>query len=122
MIEWFVYVQVVVASVGALIAIIAGLAGRAPGDVTLGFLALSWVLLLAQTVISIVAPFTGNHPTGSLVEFWVYLISALLVPPAAAMWALLERSRWSTVIVGIAGLTVAIMVYRMWQIWAVQLA
>ena len=72
--------------------------------------------------IAIVAPFAGNPPTGSLLEFWVYLVSAVLLPPAAVFWALLERSRWSTVIMGVAALSVAVMVWRMQVIWTIQVA
>ena len=73
-------------------------------------------------MIAIVAPFAGNPPTGALLEFWVYLVSAVLLPIAAVVWALLERSRWSTVIMGIAALAVAVMVWRMHVIWTVQVA
>jgi hypothetical protein len=105
-----------------LVCIVAGLAGRRPSDLTVGTLAVVELLLLAQIVIAIVAPFAGNPPTGSLLEFWVYLVSAALLPPAAVFWALLERSRWSTVIMGIASLAVAIMVWRMQVIWTIQVA
>ena len=43
-------------------------------------------------------------------EFWA----------AAIFWALLERSRWSTVVLGVGALSVAVMIYRMFQIWTVQ--
>ncbi|HAS31523.1 MAG: hypothetical protein CMH38_17150 [Microbacterium sp.] len=122
MIEWFTYVQVAVAVVAGALCIVLGLAERRPSDLTVGSLALVELLLLAQIVIAIIAPFAGNPPTGSLLEFWVYLVSAALVPPAAVLWALLERSRWSTVVLGVAALAVAIMVYRMQVIWAVQIA
>tara|TARA_B100000678_G_scaffold44806_2_gene34656 strand:+ start:1087 stop:1455 length:369 start_codon:yes stop_codon:yes gene_type:complete len=121
-IEWFTYVQVAVAVVAGALCIVLGLAERRPSDLTVGSLALVELLLLAQIVIAIIAPFAGNPPTGSLLEFWVYLVSAALVPPAAVLWALLERSRWSTVVLGVAALAVAIMVYRMQVIWAVQIA
>jgi len=49
-------------------------------------------------------------------------VSAILIPPAAAIWALVERGRWSTVILGVAALAVAVMVYRMEQIWIYQVA
>ena len=122
MILWFTYVQVVVAVAAGLFCVIAGLAGRRPSDWTVGSLALVELLLLAQIVIAIVAPFAGNPPTGSLLEFWVYLVSAALLPLAAVVWALLERSRWSTVIMGIAALAIAVMVWRMQVIWTVQVA
>ena len=121
MILWFTYVQVGVAVLGGLLCVILGLAGRRPSDYTVGALALLELLLVAQVVIAIVAPFVGNLPTGSVLEFWVYLVSAALLPPAAVIWALLERSRWSTVIMGIAALSVAVMVWRMQVIWAIQI-
>jgi hypothetical protein len=122
MILWFTIAQVVVAVAAGLFCVIAGLAGRRPSDWTVGALALVELLLLAQVVIAIVAPFAGNPPSGSLLEFWVYLVSAVLLPVAAVAWALLERSRWSTVIMGSAALSIAVMVWRMQVIWTVQLA
>ena len=122
MILWFTLAQVAVAVVAGLLCVVLGLAGRRPSDLTVGALALVELLLIAQVVIAIVAPFLGNPPTGSLLEFWVYLVSAVLLPPAAVAWALLERSRWSTVIMGITALAVAVMVWRMHVIWTVQLA
>ncbi|GAA3621982.1 hypothetical protein GCM10022200_00060 [Microbacterium awajiense] len=122
MILWFSIAQVAVAVLVGLVAIVAGLAGRRPSDLTVGGLALVELLLLAQVVVAIVAPLVGNSPTGSVLEFWVYLVSAALLPPAAVLWALLERSRWSTVIMGVAALAVAVMVWRMQVIWTVQIA
>ncbi|MBF4561846.1 hypothetical protein ITJ43_06800 [Microbacterium sp. VKM Ac-2870] len=117
MIEWFALAQVVVAVLAGLLAISLGLAGRRPSDLTVGGLALVLLLLLVQVVVAIVAPLSGNPPLGSALEFWVYLVSAVLIPPASVIWALLERSRWSTVIMGIAALSVAVMVWRMQVIW-----
>ena len=122
MIPWFEYVQVGVAVVAGLFCLIAGFAGRRPSDYTLGATALVEVLLIAQVVVAIVSPLAGNPPTGSLLEFWVYLVSAVLIPPAAVVWALVERNRWSTAILGVACLAIAVMLYRMGQIWFVQLA
>jgi len=116
-IEWFTLVQVAVACVVGLLAVILGLAGRRPSDLTVGGMAVILLLLIAQVVMAIVAPFTGNEPAGSALEYWVYLVSAVLLPPAAVVWALIERSRWSTVIMGIAALSVAVMVWRMQVIW-----
>ena len=122
MILWFTYVEVAVAVVAGLVCLILGLIGRRPSDWTVGALALVELLLIVQVVIAIVAPLAGNPPTGSLLEFWVYLVSAVLLPPLAVGWALVERSRWSTVIMGVAALAIAIMVWRMQVIWTIQVA
>lgn len=120
MIEWYTYLTIAIAVASALLCLIAGFAGRKPSDLTLGSVGLVLLALVGQLIIGFIAPFVGNAPSGSLLEFWVYLISVVLLPVAAGFWALLERSRWSTVVLGVAGVSVAIMVYRMWQIWTVQ--
>lgn len=122
MIEWYTYVVVAIAVAAGLLAIGLGLAGRAPADITMGATALVELLLVVQLVISLLSPVFGNFPTGSLLEFWIYLVSVILVPPLAVLWGLLERNRWSTVVLGVACLAAAVMVYRMNQIWFVQLA
>jgi len=122
MIEWFVIAQVAVATIAGLACVIIGFAGRIPNDYTIGATALVELLLIAQIVVSLVAPAVGNAPTGDPLEFWIYLITAALIPPAAVFWALIERNKWSTVVLGVACLSVAVMVYRMGQIWFVQSA
>lgn len=120
MIEWFQWVQVAVAVGAGILCVVAGLAGRTPSDITIGAALLVEVLVVAQLVVALVAPLFGNWPTGDGLEFWVYLASALLVPAGGVFWALVDRSRWSTVVLGVACLAIAVMVYRMGQIWFVQ--
>ncbi|GAA2457330.1 hypothetical protein [Agromyces soli] len=120
MIEWYTWVQLGVAVAAGLLCLVLGLAGRKPSDLTIGALALVELLLVAQLVVALLAPAFGNAPSGSVLEFYTYLVSALLLPPAAALWALLERNRWSTVVLGVAAFSVGVMVYRMLQIWTVQ--
>ncbi|MGN6125329.1 MAG: hypothetical protein ACTHON_02090 [Humibacter sp.] len=120
MIEWFTTVQVFVALAAGILCLVVGFIGRPPNDLTLGAIALVELLLVIQLVITIVAPLVGNDPTGSLGEFYIYLISALILPVAGAFWGLIERTRWSTVVLGVVGLAIAVMVYRMGQIWFVQ--
>jgi hypothetical protein len=121
-IEWFTVAQISVAVIAGLLCLGYGFAGRAPADLTLGATLLVELLLIAQLVVAIVAPAVGNPATGSVLEFYVYLISAMLVPPLAAIWALTDRSKWSTVVLGVACLAIAVMLYRMGQIWNVQVA
>lgn len=122
MIEWFSYLLGTIAIVAGLLCLVMGLLGRAPDDYTLGSALLVEVLLIVQVVMAAVAPALGNLPTGNIIEFWAYLISAAIIPPLAGFWGLVERTRWSTVVLGVACLAVAVMVFRMNQIWFVQLA
>jgi len=122
MIDWLTWLQLAVAVPAGLLCITLGLIGRKPSDLTMGVTALVELLLIVQFVVALVAPVLGNEATGSVLEFYTYLISAILLPVAAGFWALIERSRWSTVILGVACLSVAVMLYRMLQIWTVQVA
>jgi hypothetical protein len=119
-IEWFTFAQIAVALAAGILCLVLGFAGRTPSDLSMGATALVALLLIAQLVTSAVAPAVGNHPTGSLLEFWMYQIAIVLVPLLAMVWALIERGRWSVVVLGLSGLAVAIMLYRMWIIWTVQ--
>ena len=122
MILWLTIAQIVIAVAAGIFCLVAGLIGRRPSDFSVGALALVEVLLIVQVIVAIVAPLIGNPPTGDLLEYWVDLVSAVLLPVGAVLWALMERSRWSTVILGVAALAIAVMLWRMQVIWSVQIA
>ena len=122
MVEWFAYLQIAVAVAAGLFCLAVGFAGTIPNDLSLGATLIVEVLLVAQLVVSLLAPAFGNLPSGNPLEFYTYLISAILLLPLAGFWGLVERSKWSTVVLGVACLAAAIMLYRMLQIWTVQLA
>lgn len=117
MIEWFTTVQIAVALMAGTALAILSLARRKPSLISLGILAVSEVLLLVQLVASIVLVSGGARAKTDTIEFFGYLLVALMIPAGAAFWALVERNRWSTMVLGVAALTVAIMLGRMAQIW-----
>ena len=122
MIDWFAWVQIVLALIVAVTCLVSFGRKLGPNDITLGGTLLLGLLLIAQVVISLIAPAAGNQPTGDLLEFWMYLIVALILPFGAAFWALTDRTRWSNLILTVVALSVAVMVYRMLFIWTVQTA
>ena len=122
MIEWFTVVQACLAVAVGLLAVVLGLAGKKPADLTMGATAVVGVLLVVQLVIAILSPLFGNTPTGNVLEFYTYLVTAIFIPPLAIIYGLVDRSRWSTVVLGVACFAVAVMVVRMNQIWFVQVA
>jgi hypothetical protein len=73
-------------------------------------------LLLVQVVISVVLLISGQRP-GSMVTFLVYLVAILLVLPLGTVWALAERTRSSTAVLGVACITVPVLILRMYQVW-----
>ena len=95
----------------------AALIRQPPNDVTILTVAAGELFLLVYAVAGIVRQVGGETVTGELWEFWGYLLTALLVPVGAFWWAILERSRWSNLVLGAVGLTIFVMLYRMEQIW-----
>lgn len=110
-------------AVGALAVLLAGWAGaRAVLDrpvILRQLLAGAAVeaLLLVQVVVAAVLTARGAEGV-DLVTFWGYLVTALVILPVAAAWAFAERSRWSSVVLLVAGVTVAFLQLRLVQIWA----
>jgi hypothetical protein len=50
-------------------------------------------------------------------KFWLYALTQAVLLPLAALWAFAERSRWSSVVLAVAALTVAFLQYRLLQVW-----
>ena len=117
MIEFY-YITLVWYSVGVGLALLAaGLIGKAPGSISIMAAAGIEAGLLIQLLISTILVILGERAATDTVEFFGYLIVALIVPLAAGFWALQERSKYSMMVLGAAGLTVAVMLYRMQQLW-----
>jgi hypothetical protein len=116
-IPWLYSSQLVIAIAGGIICLLLGMAMRKPSGLSIGVLALVQIALVAQLIASVALVFSGERAKLDTVEFFAYLIVAIMIPVAAAFWALIERTRWSTVIMGVAALTVAVMLVRMSQIW-----
>ncbi len=117
MIDLLFQIQLWVYFAAGLFALTLGLIGRLPSLISIGALAVTELGLLIQLVASIVLVANGAQAKQDTFEFFGYLSVALLVPPAVALWALVERTKWSTVILGAGALTVAVMLVRMHQIW-----
>jgi hypothetical protein len=85
----------------------------------IGLLAALGVLeiLLLVLVGLIVAKLAGGARPASLATLIGYLIAMPLVPVAAAFWGLLERSRWGSAVVAVAGLVAAVLMVRLHEIW-----
>ena len=117
MIVWFGIAQIVLALLAALVCILEFSRKRGPNDYTLGATLLVGVLLIAQVVVGIVQPVAGNPVVGDPLEFWMYLIVALVLPFGAGFWALVDRRRSANLVLLVVHLSIAVMVYRMLVIW-----
>jgi len=72
--------------------------------------------IVVQGIVLAVLQLTGT-PVGDAVTLWGYLLVALLLLPGAAVVAFVERTRWSSVVLAVASVTIIVMELRMWQLW-----
>lgn len=117
MIDWWSWAQIWFATAGGLLLVLLGLIGRKPSGFSISLLALTAGGLLAQLSLSLVLVIGGARAAQDTLEFFGYLLVAIMVPVGAGLWALVERTKWSTVVLGAGMLTVAVMLVRMIQIW-----
>jgi phosphotransferase system glucose/maltose/N-acetylglucosamine-specific IIC component len=76
------------------------------------------ILLLVEVGIVVARLAGGERPAG-LGTLVGYLIAMPFVPVAAAVWGLMERSRWGPAVIAVAGLVAAVLMVRLHQIWPV---
>ena len=76
------------------------------------------ILLLVEVGLVVAKLASGARPAG-LATLIGYLIATPLVPVAAALWGLMERTRWGPAVIAIAGLVAAVLMVRLHQIWPV---
>ena len=77
------------------------------------------ILLLVQVGLVVAKLASGGRPAGGVAVLIGYLIAMPLVPLAAAFWGLLERSRWGSAVIAVAGLVAAVLMVRLHEIWPV---
>lgn len=117
MLDWLLNLQLTVDGAIAIVLLILGFAKRKPSLVSLSLAAVVQLGLVIQLAVSLSLVFGGARAKNDTVEFFAYLIVALMIPAGAAFWALVERTRWSTMVLAVSAATAAIMLARMQQIW-----
>lgn len=113
----YFYIILIVGLASTLLCVGAGVLKKAPNDVTILSVAAVEVALLVYLVGSIVRVIAGEPIAGEAWEFWGYMATALLLPPVAVYWSILERTRWSNFVLAAIGVTALVMAARMNQIW-----
>lgn len=73
--------------------------------------------LLLVIVVTGIAAAIGTDRSIRFAMFFSYLIAMFVIPPAAVVWGVAEKSRWGTGAVAVALLAVAVLCERILQIW-----
>ena len=111
-----VVVTTVVAVLLALLGAAATLARRRIGLLHVAGALLLEALLVLQAVLVAVAMAGGERPADAP-TFLGYLSGVLLMPVAGLLWARAETSRWAGTVVAVAAGAVAVMVWRLLELW-----
>jgi hypothetical protein len=106
----------VAALVLALLGLASTLAHRRTGLVHLVAAGLLEAVLLVQAGLAAVRMAGGERPSDTP-TFVGYLVGVLLVPVAGVLWARNERTRWAGTVVAVAAAVVAVMAWRLLQVW-----
>ncbi|QSB15750.1 hypothetical protein JQS43_05260 [Natronosporangium hydrolyticum] len=99
-------------------AVVTAMLDRPPGLLHLAGLAVLEGLLVVQAIAALTNVFAGERPADGLATFIGYLLTAVLIPPLAALLSMAERTRWGSVIVAIAAGVTAVLVLRLQQVWS----
>ena len=76
-------------------------------------------VVAVQVVIVAVRLFGGEGPSGGAAVTLVgYLLTAALLPPAGAVLARMEPTRWGSALIGAAAVIVPVLILRLQQIWS----
>ena len=113
-----VLAYVVMALAGAMVAwgLVTAAVDKPPGRAQLLFAAGVEVVTIVQTIVAFVVLGQGFRPV-ELATTIGYLIGIVVLIPVAWFWANVERTRFSGVVLAVAGLAVAVMTLRLLQLW-----
>lgn len=92
---------------------------QAPDRALFTGLAVVAVVVAVQVVIATVRLIGGAGPNGTdrVVTFVGYMLTTLLLPPAGAVLARMEPTRWGSGLIGAAAVIVPVLLLRMLQVW-----
>ncbi|GAA4891908.1 hypothetical protein [Actinomycetospora straminea] len=94
--------------------------GQAPTrNHRLGLVVLEGVALVQAVVVVVALAVAGGRTAGAVVEIVGYLVASLIVLPIGAALAQSERTRYGSVVLAVAGVTLAVLSLRTGQVWTV---
>ena len=116
MVDWLRYAMIAGALLIATTAYFGWRSDTGPGRVSLILLAVTEVFVLSQAVVAGVKV-AGGHRLAEPATLIGYFATTVILLPAAWWWSRLERSKWGSLVVLVAGLVIAVLTVRLEQLW-----
>lgn len=117
MVGWLAYVVIGLAIISTGWGVVTAIANKAPGNAQIYGAALLELAVLAQSIVATVFLISGSRPA-ELATTIGYLIGIAVLVPLAVFWALMDRSRFSGLVMSVAGAAVAAMTLRLLVLWS----
>ena len=116
MITTLAYAVLVLAGIGVIWGLITAIADKPPGKAQLLYAAGVEVVVVVQSIIAFVRLAGGFQPVERATTIG-YLIGIVILIPVAWLWANVERTRFSGVVLAIAAFAVLAMTLRLLVLW-----
>jgi hypothetical protein len=111
-----VVVATVLAVAVALLGALSTVLRRRIGQAHLAGAAALELVLVVQAGVAVAGLAGGRRPV-ELATFLAYLGTVVLLPVAGVLWARTEPTRWAGTVLGVAAAAVAVMLWRLLQLW-----
>lgn len=116
-VDGFFIAGVILCAITLLLGVLGTVIHDYPDDLALVSVVLLEVFLVVYGISAAIRQAGGQPIAGEPWEFWGYLLTALLIPALAFVWAVTDKSRWSNTVLAVSGVIVFVMLFRMEQIW-----
>lgn len=116
-VDGFFIAGAILCAITLLLGVLGTIVHDYPDDLALVSVVLLEVFLVVYGISAAIRQAGGQPIAGEPWEFWGYLLTALLIPALAFVWAVTDKSRWSNTVLAVSGVIVFVMLFRMEQIW-----
>lgn len=116
-VDGFFIAGAILCAITLLLGVLGTIVHDYPDDFALVSVVLLEVFLVVYGISAAIRQAGGQPIAGEPWEFWGYLLTALLIPVLAFVWAVTDKSRWSNTVLAVSGVIVFVMLFRMEQIW-----
>lgn len=101
--DWWFWITVVLGTLSCLASLVQYFRGYEPDDYSQGPMLVLEAFLVVYLVGSIIMQAVGPGPRGDWLEYYGYLVTAMLIPAGAFFYSLSERTRWATLLLAVPG-------------------
>lgn len=113
---WF-WLTLLLGGISFLICLVQFFKAEAPNDYSQGSVIVLQGWLLIYLLGSILMQLLTDGPSGDWLEYYGYLLTAMVIPAGTLTWSFTEKTRWATLVLALAGPVLIVMVHRMNMLW-----